>query len=99
METLPGVLSHLSLEMCCFEIVEDMLTIWKIKENRDNLLLILLDSDSLEYDDIQVLMMTKLIDIDNECILMEKVMEIFGTLIDAPDSVLRPYQQHFITEL
>ena len=101
METLPAVLTKLSLEMSCYEIVFDILCLCKIKEDRDNLLLSLLDCDSVEFDsseDIEVVLMTKISEIDEECNLMHQVMHIFDALIAAPDSVLRPYQQHFITE-
>ena len=59
----------------------------------------LIDSDMLDSDTLEILLISKLIDLDDEIILMERVMDIFSILISAPDSVLRPYQQHFITEL
>ena len=99
MDSLPSVLSHLSLEMCSYELVEDILEFGKTKENYEDLILMLIDSESLDSDTLEILLMSKLMDIEEEPVLMERVMDIFSILMNAPDSVLRPYQQHFITEL
>ena len=85
--------------MSTYEIVEDILEFAKIKENYEDLILMLIDSDMLDSDTLEILLISKLIDLDDEIILMERVMDIFSILISVPDSVLRPYQQHFITEL
>ena len=66
--------------------------IYIMKENHDNFLLSLLDSDlgDSESDlDIEAMLMTKISDLDDECSFMCKVIDIFNALITAPDSVLR----------
>ena len=98
MDSLPRVLSHLSWEMCVYEIVQDILELSVIKENYKNLVLVLLQCDCLESEDVEIVLMTKLRSIESESLLMLKVIEIFDAVISTPDSVLRPYQQHFVTE-
>ena len=101
METLPPILSKLSFEMCCFEVVQDICGLCLLKEFSDNnLFLAMLDIDFEDFDsmDIEFILMTKLVEIDDESVLMGKIIEIYNELLLTPDSVLRPYQQHFTTE-
>jgi len=48
--------------------------------------------------DIERILMSKLCEIEDETLLMQKIVNIFYILQSTPDSVLRPYQQHFVTD-
>ena len=90
MENSEIVLSKLTYEMACYSIVHDVLSLHVTKEDNDTLLLSLLDVDGSDTTlDIEVLLIRKISDLDNECDLMVKVLDIFQTLVSAPDSVLR----------
>jgi len=95
-----SVISKLTHEMTCYGIVHDILSLHVIKADNDILLLALLDEDTTDSstDFEMLLLLRKLCDIDSECDLMAKILDIFHALISAPDSLLRPYQQHFVTE-
>jgi len=100
-ESLTPILTKLSFEMSCYEVIEDILCLYKWKEDSDyRHLLFMLDIDFEDFDsmDIEVILMTKLVEIDDESVLMGKIIEIYNELLLTPDSVLRPYQQHFTTE-
>lgn len=98
METLPRVLSLLSFEMNCYEVVRDILELSTLKEISDISLLLLLDSDCTETEDIDFLLLSKLQNIQSEEELVREVHRIFEVITSAPETVLRPYQQHFVTE-
>ena len=93
METLQSqILTRLSFEMSAYEVVQYILSILKLKEDRDTLLLsLLLDCDAgpADPDDIDVILMTTLGQIDEESLIMAKVVELFSAFIDAPDSIIR----------
>ena len=100
-ESLTPILTKLSFEMSCYEVIEDILCLYKCKEDSDyRHLLFMLDIDFEDFDsmDIEVILMTKLGEIDDESVLMGKIIEIYNELLLTPDSILRPYQQHFTTE-
>ena len=98
METLPRVLSLLSFEMNCYEFVWDILELLTLKELSEISLLLLLDSDYSETEDINFLLLSKLRNVENEEELIMKVHRMFEVVISAPETVLRPYHQHFVTE-
>ena len=49
-------------------------------------------------DTIDVILAARMSEIEDEDLLMTKVIDFFQSVIEAPDRVFRPYQQHFITE-
>ena len=101
MESLSPILTKLSFEIACYHVLEDLLGIYKLKQNQDHIqLLLLIDidfEDFSESDDIEILLLSKLCEIEDEATLMSKVIEVINVLAATPDSILRPYQQPFIT--
>ena len=75
--------------------------LYNLKEDRDYihiLLMLNIDFDEFDDGDIEIVLMSKLSQIDEESVLIKRVIEIVNLLLLTPDSVLRPYQQHFVTE-
>ena len=101
MESLSPILTKLSFEIACYHVLEDLLGIYKLKQNQDHIqLLLLIDidfEDFSESDDIEILLLSKHCEIEDEATLMSKVIEVINVLAAIPDSILRPYQQPFIT--
>ena len=63
-------------------------------------MLYLLDIDNSDYEDeidLEVLLMTRICEIHEESVIMIKVLETCKMLLSTPNSVLRPYQQPFVT--
>jgi len=98
MENSETVLSKLTFEMTCYGIVHDVLSVHVTKEDNDNLLLSLLDEDGIDSLDLEVLLMRKLSELDSECDLMRKVLNIFQALVSAPDSVLRKAFKSYLAD-
>ena len=101
MDTLrSALLSRLSFEMSAYEVVDDLLCLYNTKEDHDSLLLLLLETDDTDsyYDTIDLILAARMSEIEDEDLLMTKVIDFFQSVIEAPDRVFRPYQQHFITE-
>ena len=94
METLDNLMNKLSYEMCCYNIVLDIMGVQAVKEDINNLLLLLMIDDEVADETLEA----ELSGLEDEQTLMMKIIDIFNALITAPDSVLRPYQQHFVTE-
>ena len=101
MESLSPILTKLSYEIAVYSVLEDLLSIYKLKQDQDyHQLLLLIDiefEDFIDSDDIEILLLSKLCEIEDEATLMSKVIEVINVLAATPDSVLRPYQQPFIT--
>ena len=99
MESLSSVLSKLSYEMTCYEILTDIMYLKQIKEVQDYChILSLFDMDFEENGvDIELVLMTKICEIDEESELVHKVIEVVN-LLSTCDSVVRPYEQPFVTE-
>ena len=68
MEVLSPILDKLSYEMATYQLLEDILHLYKLKQERKHLhLLYLLDIDSSDYEDeidLEVLLMTRICDND-----------------------------------
>ena len=100
METLDPILSRLSYEMTCFDLFADLIYLQLLKENRDYLNIITMLNMDIEEneDDFEIILMSSLCDIDEESVIINKVIEIVNVLLATPDSILRPYQQRYVTE-
>ena len=101
MESLSPILTKLSYEIAVYSVLEDLLSIYKLKQDQDYHQLLLLINiefeDFSDSDNIEILLLKKLCEIEDEATLMSKVIEVINVLAATPDSVLRPYQQPFIT--
>ena len=102
METLPRILTALSFEMAAFQVIEDIVCLIKSKEIIDyNLFLAVLDiemEDGFNEIDLPTVLMLKLCDMEDETLLVSKVVDMYNLLESTPESVLRPYNQPFVTE-
>ena len=100
METLDPILSRLSYEMTCFDLFADLIYLQLLKENRDYLNIITMLNMDIEEseDDFEIILMSSICDIDEESVIINKVIEIVNVLLATPDSILRPYQQRYVTE-
>ena len=98
METLDNLMNKLSYEMCCYNIVLELMGVQAVKEDINNLLLLLIIDDEVADETLEGILLAELSGLEDEQTLMMKIIDIFNALITAPDSVLRPYQQHFVTE-
>ena len=97
MESIAPVLTKLAFEIACFQILEDLLDILKAQENSDDVAMLSLIDLDFEDQSIEIYLLTKLVEIEDEAELMSKVIEVINVLSSTPGSVLRPYQQPFIT--
>ena len=73
MEVLSPLLDNLSYEMATYQLLEDILHLYKLKQERKHLhLLYLLDIDSSDYEDeidLEVLLMTRICEIHEESVI------------------------------
>ena len=103
METLNPILSRLSYEMNCCGLVEDIAHINSTREYNDLfhiLAMLCLDYEDEEMDDeiIEMIIVSKICESDEEEKIIRKAMDTVNLLLATPNSILRPYQQHFVTE-